>query len=346
VRRLGWLLLATLAVACAPLPREPLPGRPAHHAVGGFRNPDPDYRRPDAWTRLAFIVRRSVLGLLAPRRDEAPRAVPDLAAIRDGAGNPHPTVTWVGQSTLLVQLDGVNLLTDPHWSERASPLSWIGPRRRVPPGLPFEALPRIHAVLLSHDHYDHLDRPTVRRLAAVHDPVFLVPLGLAEWFRAQGLERVEELDWWQERRLGPVRVVCTPAQHWSQRALGAVDRSLWASWAVLGRERRLFFTGDTGYFGGFREIGRRLGPFDLAAVAIGAYEPAAMMRPHHLSPEDAVQAAADVGARVVLGIHWGTFDMADEPLGEPPARMLAETRRRGLAEDRAWILRIGETRRW
>jgi N-acyl-phosphatidylethanolamine-hydrolysing phospholipase D len=215
-----------------------------------------------------------------------------------------------------------------------------------PPGLAFEDLPRIDVVTISHDHYDHLDLPTVQRLAATHDPLFLVPLGMKAWFVDNGMPRVEELDWWQEHEHRGVRFVCTPAQHFAQRSLWDANERLWASWAVLGRERRFYHGGDTGYFAGFEEIGRRLGPFDVAALPIGAYLPPSIMKWVHLNPEEAVQAFVDLRARTLLGMHWGTFDLADEPLDEPPVRMLAETHRRDIDAARTWILKIGETRGW
>jgi N-acyl-phosphatidylethanolamine-hydrolysing phospholipase D len=337
------ILAAILLPACAAVGTEPLPGRPSHHVAGGFRNPDPQFRQADGWTRFRFLVRRMGGSLLGPRRFEAPRAVADAAGL---AGNPAPTVTWVGHSTLLIQLEGVNLLTDPHWSPRASPLSWAGPRRLSPPGLPFEQLPPIHLVVISHDHYDHLDLATVRRLAVVHDPLFVVPLGLKRWFAEQGLTRVQELDWWQEHEARGLRLVCVPAQHFAQRTPWDGNRRLWATWAVLGATRRFYFGGDTGYFAGFRQIGERLGPFDLVALPIGAYLPPEIMRPVHVSPEETVQAFEDLRGRTLLGVHWGTFALADEPLDEPPLRMLAEARRRGIPAERAWILALGETRRW
>jgi N-acyl-phosphatidylethanolamine-hydrolysing phospholipase D len=240
----------------------------------------------------------------------------------------------------------VNLLTDPHWSRRASPLSWAGPKRLQEPGLAFEDLPPIHVILISHDHYDHLDVATVKRLHVVHDPVFVVPLGLKAWLQGEGISRVVELDWWGAVEHGGLRIVCTPAQHFSQRSPWDANTRLWASWAVLGAERRFYFSGDTGYFAGFREIGEKLGPFDLTAMAIGAYMPPAIMRSIHLTPEQAVQAHEDLHGKQLLGIHWGTFDLAEEPLDEPPARMLAEASRRGYAPDRAVIPALGETRRW
>jgi N-acyl-phosphatidylethanolamine-hydrolysing phospholipase D len=308
---------------------------------GGFRNTNPAFERPSAAARFAFIWKRA---WASARTIEVPRVANDGAALR--ANGSEPTVTWVGHATVLLQLDGVNLLTDPHWGGRASPVSFVGPKRLQPPGLAFGDLPPIHVVVLSHDHFDHLDLGTVKRLAARHDPVFVVPLGLKSWLERQGVTRAVELDWWQAYGFRGLRIVCTPAQHFSQRSLWDSNTRLWASWAVLGSSRRVYFGGDTGYFDGLREIGERLGPFDLVAVQIGAYMPPAIMRFVHLTPEQAVAAFQDLRGRTLLGIHWGTFDLADEPLEEPPARMLAEAARRGVPPDRAWIMKLGETRRW
>jgi N-acyl-phosphatidylethanolamine-hydrolysing phospholipase D len=336
--------LALLLAGCASVGSTPLPGQPPHHVAGGFRNTNPAFTRPDGFTRWSFFVRRGWASLVSPRRFDAPRIANDGSALRAAAEN--PSVTWVGHSTLLVQLDGVNLLTDPHWGDRASPLGWAGPRRLAPPGIAFERLPRIDVVVISHDHYDHLDLGTVKRLVSAHDPIFLVPLGLKSWLAERGVTRVTELDWWGAHEYRSLRFVCVPAQHFAQRTPWDRDRRLWASWAVLGQDRRLYFGGDSGYFDGFKETGERLGPFDLAAIAIGAYLPPAIMRFTHTTPEQAVQAFVDLRSRVLLGIHWGTFDLADEPLDEPPKRMLAEAARRGIAADRAFVLKVGETRRW
>jgi N-acyl-phosphatidylethanolamine-hydrolysing phospholipase D len=345
-RRLAVLLFALLP-GCAALPSEPVPGKPAHHAEGGYRNTNPDFRRADGWTRFKFFVKRGWQSLVSPRTFDTPRDGADgLAAGRALNPGAEPTVTWIGHSTLLLRFDGLTILTDPNWSERASPLSWAGPKRLVPPGLAFETLPRVDVVVISHDHYDHLDLATVKRLAAEHDPLFVVPLGLKAWFAERGMTRVEERDWWERVEHRGVSFVCTPAQHFAQRTPWDGNRRLWATWAVIGPSRRFYFTGDTGYFDRFKEVGARLGPFHLVAVAIGAYLPPAMMRWVHTTPEEAVQVAEDVGARVMVGIHWGNFDIADEPRGDPPGRMRAETARRGIGPDRAWILRIGETRRW
>ncbi|MGH2395217.1 MAG: MBL fold metallo-hydrolase, partial [Candidatus Limnocylindria bacterium] len=280
-----------------------------------------------------------------PRTIELPRVANDGGALRDN--RTRPTVTWVGHATLLVQLDGVNVLTDPQWSNRASPVSFGGPRRVTAPGVRLEDLPPIHLVLISHDHYDHLDVATVRRLAADHRPRFLVPLGLKAWFADLGITDVEEMDWWKHRTERGLIVTCVPAQHFSGRGLWDRNRRLWSGWIVAGRHRRLFFAGDTAYNSGmFQEIGRRLGPFDLAAIPIGAYLPSIIMRASHTTPEEALQVFDDVRGQAFVPLHWGTFDLADEPLDEPPRRLAVEARRRQLGPERVWILEHGETRDW
>jgi N-acyl-phosphatidylethanolamine-hydrolysing phospholipase D len=343
-RTVALFFTLVLLKGCANTEREALPETPPHHVAGRFRNTDPNFRRPSSLARLNFLFRRLWKSSISQRNFEAPRVANDGAALRAGVVN--PSVTWVGHSTLLIQMDGINVLTDPQWSNQASPVSWAGPKRFSPPGLAFENLPPIHAVVISHDHYDHLDLLTVRRLAATHDPLFLVPLGMKAWFAENVMSRVEELDWWHDRVYRGVRFVCLPAQHFAQRTLWDANKRLWASWAVIGQDGRLYFGGDTGYFRGFEEIGARLGPFDVTAVAIGAYQPPEIMKPVHTAPEEAVQAFEDLRGRALLGIHWGTFDLAEEPLHEPPQRMLAEIERRGISSERAWILKIGETRRW
>lgn len=345
VRPLLGLLGLTLALTgCAGVGSEPVPDKPAHHVVGGFRNPAPGVERADVWTRWSFFGRRVWQSMTAPRTFAAPRVANDGSALRDGSLN--PSITWIGHATLLVQLDGLNILTDPNWAERASPLAWAGPRRLSAPGLAFDDLPRIDVVIISHDHYDHLDLGTVKRLASAHNPLFVVPLGLKRWFAEQGMLRVVELDWWDRHAYGGVTFVCTPAQHFSQRTLWDRDTRLWSSWAVIGSDRRFFFGGDSGYFAGFMEVGRRLGPFDAAAIAIGAYLPPRIMRFTHTTPEQAVQAFEDLEAKALVAMHWGTFDLADEPLDEPPLRLAAEVGRRGIDPERVWILNVGETRRW
>jgi L-ascorbate metabolism protein UlaG (beta-lactamase superfamily) len=324
-----------------------VPGAPAHHRERGFANQNHAFERPGFWDLQKFRATRLWQALTAAGGPvDFPRVANDGRGLRDARAG--ATLTWIGHSTFLVQLDGLNVLTDPQFSERASPVSFAGPRRLNAPGLAFEDLPPIHLVLVSHDHYDHLDRATVQRLAATHRPRFLVPLRLKAWFASIGItEGVEELDWWESRRVGGLTVTCTPVQHWSARTPFDTNERLWAGWALAGRDRRLFFAGDTGYWEpGFREIGTRLGPFDLALVAIGAYEPPEIMRMTHTTPEEALALFAAVGGRTFVAMHWGTFDLADEPIEEPPRRLRAAAARQGLDAERVWILQHGETRGW
>ena len=322
---------------------EPVPAsdHPAHHVARGFRNPDPAYTYSLA-SRIVHVVGRP------PALN---RGVPLTLVPNDGVTLrgvlPAPLVTWIGHATFLVQLDGVNVLTDPHWGDRTSPVSFAGPRRLVPPGLRFEDLPPIHVVVISHDHYDHLDLGTVTRLARTHHPIFLVPLGLKAWFHAAGIDDVVELDWWESWRIGGVTLTCTPAQHSSGRSITLTDqnRRLWSSWAIASERHRFFFGGDTGYFHGFAEIGRRLGPFDVAALPIGGYSDYHRHHPNHVSPEESVQAFQDLGARLLVPMHWGTFELNREPYREPPDRLLREAHRRGLEETVA-VLSPGQTIRW
>lgn len=336
-------LLAVVAAGCVGVGGAK-PGAPAHHRKNGFANTDPAYARPSFWTRWSFFASRAWSTTLRPRVARFPVVANDGAALRSNLS--EPTVTWVGHSTLLIQLDGVNVLTDPQWSERASPVSFAGPRRVVPPGLAFEALPPIHLVLISHDHYDHLDVATVKRLAEAHRPRFVVPLGLKAWFAAIGITDVEELDWWESRLERGLTLTCVPAQHFAQRTPWDGNRRLWSGWTVAGRERRLYFAGDTAYYDVFRDVGARLGPFDVAAIPIGAYVPPSMMKTSHTSPEEALRLFAAVRGRRLLAIHWGTFDLTAEPFDEPPRRLRDEAARLGLEAERIWVLRHGETRPW
>lgn len=256
------------------------------------------------------------------------------------------TVTWLGHATVLVRHDGVTWLADPTWAERAGPGGFFGARRLAAPPLALADLPPLDFVLISHNHYDHLDLPTLAELHRRQPAArFLVPLGNAELLRAEGIGHVTEHDWGEVARVGGVEVHCLPAQHWSRRGPFDANAALWSSWAVVGTARRVYFGGDTGLSVPlFAAIGRALGPFDLASLPIGAYEPAAMMRPVHLDPEEAVDAARLLDARRILGIHWGTFDLTDEPVGEPPRRFRAAVRAAGLGSDQGWVFRLGETR--
>ncbi len=222
-------------------------------------------------------------------------------------------VTFVNHATVLLQIAGVNVLTDPIWSRRASPLPFAGPRRRRPPGIRFVDLPPIDLVLISHNHYDHLDLPTLQALARSHAPRFITTLGNAALLQREGIEPVTEMDWWQEQPLpGGLRLTCVPAQHFSARGLCDRCRTLWCGFVLHGRGGPIYFAGDTGWGSHFSEIARRFGPPRLALLPIGSHLPRWFMRPVHLSPAEAVRAHQVLGAQASMAIHFGTFPMADD----------------------------------
>lgn len=262
------------------------------------------------------------------------------------------TATWVGHATTLLQLGGLNVLTDPMWSTRASPVAWAGPARFVPPAVAFEALPPIDVVLISHNHYDHLDRDTVRRLARrAPEAAWLVPLGLGRLLSRWGVRRVQEADWWDTARAGEATATCVPARHFSARTPWDRARTLWAGWTIAANGWRVYFAGDTAHHPEFGTIAAREGPFDLVLLPIGAYEPRWFMGSVHMNPEDALAAYGDIRAAhgtpapPMLPIHWGTFRLTDEAMDEPPARMRAAWESAGLPADALWLLAHGQTAR-
>lgn len=333
--------------------------RPAHHRPGGgFRNPWPSAAGDDGLRRVIWRVGWEwVTGDHPPDPppDALPLARPEPARPRVAVDADEVRVTWIGHATALVQLPGVSLLTDPVWSDRSSPFGFAGPHRFVEPPMELDDLPPVDAVLLSHDHYDHLDRSTVDALHRRFGDAlaWLTPLGYREWFAARGIERVVERDWWEEADLpGGFRAVCTPARHWTRRRPGGANSRLWGGWAVLpaggggegGAGPRVWFAGDSGYCPAFAEIGARLGPFDVSLVPIGAYEPRWFMAASHVNPEEAVQAYADAGGRgAFVGIHWGTWRLTFEDPLEPPVRTRAAWGAAGFPAEDLRLPAHGET---
>jgi N-acyl-phosphatidylethanolamine-hydrolysing phospholipase D len=278
-------------------------------------------------------------------------ASPEVVLPRAAPG--QATATWIGHATVLLQVGERNIITDPMFSQRAFPAQWLGPRRIMEPALAIEALPPLDVVLLSHNHYDHLDRASVQHLALAHpDAVWCVPLRLGRTLARWGARHVVELDWWDSRDVCGCRITATPACHFSARGLADRNRTLWCGYAVETPESRWYFAGDTAYHPEFGAIGARLGPFDLVMVPIGAYDPRWFMRAVHLDPEEAVQAYVDLAGSAIenlplmLALHWGTFRLTDEPMDEPPRRAVPAWLRRGLPADRLWIAAFGETRTW
>jgi len=318
---------------------------------GSFRNPWPD-SEPRGWRDvLRWTLQRRRQQLTAtPPRGSFPVATPGIVYPR--ASDTTFAATWIGHSTVLLQLGGLNVLTDPVFSQRAFPVQWAGPRRIMDAALALDGLPPLDVVLLSHNHYDHLDKPAVRRIARAHPrATWVVPLGLGAYIRSWGVREIVELDWWQETVIDTLRVTATPARHFSARRLGDRNKTLWCGFAFETKGARVFFAGDTAYHPEFTTVGARCGPFDFVMIPIGAYDPRWFMHVVHTDPEEAVQIYQDLiaphpGTRrpLMLGIHWGTFRLTDEPMDEPPRRTAARWRDAGIDADRLWIASFGETR--
>ncbi|HET7524404.1 MAG TPA: MBL fold metallo-hydrolase [Burkholderiaceae bacterium] len=355
---IGATAAALLLLACADKPAA-VADNGSHYRDGSFHNNYVDFQPRGLMTlaRWKFEAWRS--GVPAPASSPTPAIVPDLGLVQSNAkagARMLPTVTWIGHATVLAQLAGLNVLTDPIFSERASPLSFMGPVRAQKPGLLLHELPRIDLVLISHNHYDHLDDDSVRALARQSGgaPLFVVPLGLKAWFAQRDIVNVVELDWWQSHRVGEIEVVLTPVQHWSGRHLTDRMETLWGGYALLAQQLHLFFAGDTGYSKDFADIRAHFaqrqgaaqgGGFDLALLPIGGYEPRWFMRDQHINPDEAVRIHRDLGAKASLGIHWGTFELTDESLDTPPRDLARARQAQGLPESAFFTLAIGQTRR-
>ncbi len=264
--------------------------------------------------------------------------------------NQHQTsLTWIGHATFLLQFRGMNILTDPQFSERASPLSWYGPKRVVPAAMQIRDLPDIDVVIISHNHYDSLDVYSITQLAQhnqqrqIH---FLVPLGLKQWIDNLGFDNIQvsELDWHESYRLDQLELTAEPVQHWSKRSLFDTMETLWCSWVIEAGDRRIFFAGDTGYAPHFRAIGEKYGRFDLAMLPIGAYEPRWFMKPYHVNPQEAVQIHRDIYSNYSVAMHWGTFILTDEPLDEPPEVLAKALNASGVDARQFEVYQHGETR--
>ena len=262
-----------------------------------------------------------------------------------------PRVTWLGHVTVLLQVAGLNVLMDPTLADFAGPMGKFGARRRVRAPISPEQLPPIDLVLISHNHYDHLCDATISRLlASGQTPEFLVPKGLKAWFDRRGIANVTELDWWQSVDMPhKVKLHFTPSQHWSRRTPWDTNASLWGGycleWSRPGAQPwRFLFPGDTGYSKDFKTIRQRIGAMDFVALPIGAYLPRDFMKPMHVNPTDAVQMLLDLEAPLAMGVHWGTFMLTQEAFDQPPRDLAAALQAQGLAQDRVWLLRHGETR--
>ena len=314
--------------------------RPAHHRPGGgFRNPpgSPPRRAKlrDFLKFLLWDMRRAKLPPIPPGLVTSTAL--DLAALGENQ------LAWLGHACFALRLDGKLVLTDPYLSRTAGLLGF-GPKRFLPPALSAAELPQLDLLVISHNHYDHVDTAALKAYRWRAETPVVCPLGLAPLLRRLGFAEVFELDWWQEWKLGGLTVTALPAVHFSGRGLFDRDRTLWSSMALASPDRKVWFGGDTGYGEVFREIGMRAGPFDLALVGIGAYEPRIIMEASHATPEEGVRIARDIGARAAVGMHWGSIMLTPEDPFEAPERFRRAALEQQYGEDNAWIMQIGETR--
>jgi N-acyl-phosphatidylethanolamine-hydrolysing phospholipase D len=330
----------------------------SHHTPQGFRNNYIESVTKSLGDVLRWQLDRIRNGLPPAARIPTPQVSADLDFIRRNAlasSQMAPAVSWIGHATMLVQASGLNVLTDPVFSTRVSPVQFAGPSRAQAPGIALRDLPHIDVVVISHNHYDHLDRGSVRALAdqAGGAPLFLVPLGVKSWLAQFGITRALELDWWDVQTHAGVEFQFTPAQHWSGRSLTDRNKTLWGGWAVLGTDFHWYFSGDTGYSRDFvdtrerfadRQTIARGGGFDIALIAVGACLPRWFMKDQHVDLQEAVQIHLDLGAKCSVGVHWGTFALADDPLDRPIHDLAGACRAKGVAEESFFLLPVGGTR--
>jgi L-ascorbate metabolism protein UlaG (beta-lactamase superfamily) len=328
---LGMALLGSLLVnGCTTINAKPdaeeirRAQRSAQWSQGQFNNQQP------MWSDVSGTF----TGLLASTPDAAPSSpvpvVSDGGATLRIASATGLRITWFGHSSILLEIDGSKILIDPLWSERASPVSWAGPKRWYPPPLALKDLPHLDAVVISHDHYDHFDRATVVALARTNCH-FIVPLGVGAFLRDWGIPqaRIAELDWWETAQLGALRIVATPSRHHSGRLSPRSDQRLWAGYAFIGTQHRVWYSGDTGFHAALAEIGTRLGPFDATLIESGQYD--AAWPDWHLGPEQAVEANRLVGGKKMIPVHWGLIRLANHSWTEPAERVLVAASCRGVS---------------
>ncbi len=345
-------------VSCATV-NEDYNAAKTHHRVEGFQNNYTTATDKPQSEFLRWQWERARAGLPKPPQQRTAVMAPDLKFVSTNNGAmQQPAITWIGHATMLVQMGGLNVLTDPIFSDRASPVSFVGPKRYQPPGIAFKDLPRIDVVLLSHNHYDHLDTASVKALNQQigGPPLFIVPLGVKKWFAAEGIANVQQMDWWDQQTVktatGQVEVHFTPVQHWSARSISDRRATLWGGYALFASDVHLYFSGDTGYSKDFLDTRERFaarqtdalgGGFDMALIAVGAYEPRWFMKEQHVNPEEAVQIHLDLKAKRSVGVHWGTFDLTDESLDQPPKDLAAARAAKKLPQEAFDVMAIGQT---
>jgi L-ascorbate metabolism protein UlaG (beta-lactamase superfamily) len=301
-------LACSLLYGCGPSIKYSLSD---HYDGRKFSNPS-SQEEPGLWDTVKMLASLSYT--------KWPDPVENKPALNLGStlGSDQVAITFVNHATVLIQLPGLNILTDPVWSERVSPHSWFGPKRVRKPGIPFDSLPRIDLVIVSHNHYDHMDLDALKRLHLRFSPRMLVPLGNKAILESEGIEKVEEMEWWDTTGVNlETSITFTPTQHFSSRGLLDRNKTLWGSFVINFQGRLIYFGGDAGYSAHFKEIRNRFGSIDIALLPIGGYEPRWFMKAYHMNPSEAVQAHLDLESRQSIGIHFGTFQLTEEAIDAP-----------------------------
>ncbi|HMV76454.1 MAG TPA: MBL fold metallo-hydrolase [Leptospiraceae bacterium] len=320
--------------------------KPPHHADKGFRNLSPDAQMRN----LLDVIRWQTENIFKKLPSRNPKDYSFTVYSNDGyelkKNREQFSATWVGHATVLIQIDGKNILTDPIWSERCSPVGFAGPKRYTAPGIDIDRLPKIDAVVISHNHYDHMDIPTLKVLDKKFSPVIYAGLRNREFLKSEGLKNPVELDWWQSDESAGIKITFTPTQHFSGRGVLDHGETLWGSYVIEGKTKKAYFAGDTAYFSGFAEIGNKFPKIDLAILPIGAYEPRWFMKPVHMNPEESVKTFLDLKADNMLPMHYQTFVLTDEPLDEPLRLTKELFEKNGISLTRLADLKIGESRFW
>ena len=326
-----------------------------HHLEDGtFRNPpgspERDWskaRRHGNFFKFFYegIVKKRVFG-----KKQIPDHIPEghslseETSIKNFLDNKDPvSITWLGHAAFLFRINQINILIDPFLSDNAGP-SLVGPKRFIKPGIGVKNLPKIDIILISHNHYDHLDTKALRKINNKNEIKVIVPLKLKKIVQRQGYNNISEVDWYDEVEINKIKIRCLPAIHWSRRLGQKRNETLWCGYSVFGENKKIYFSGDIAYGKVFREIGKNEGPFDLSIVSIGAYEPREMMKTSHATPEEAAQVTKDIGSNNILGMHWGTIRLSAEDLWEPPVRFYQAATKLGYNRKQIWKMSIGETR--
>jgi len=345
MKRILLICLAVLLVLAIPVSIAlwwPVParyhGEPSDHFDGKhFFNPE-GFSQHSFWDVMKWLVRRHPAPWPVWRSQTLQPQLPAALSHQD------ISVTFINHATTLIQMEGWNVLTDPMWSKRASPFSWMGPKRVQAPGIAFDQLPPIHTVLISHNHYDHMDEDTIKHLEEKFHPLFIVPLGDRDRLISFGVKQVIQLDWWQTMEIKPhVFVTMTPAKHFSARWLNDRNLSLWGGYILSHFHKKIFFAGDTGYASHFQKIYEKFGEMDVALLPIGAYKPREFLSAAHMDPAESVKAHKDLHAKQSLGIHFGTFQLTEEAIDAPIEDLQKALRAAGIDSKRFIAPQAGRT---